>query len=78
MIKGLSSPQRKRMVSLKDLKPKIHEKALGPMKQREERKGLACQDKRIKESLVERTGLRSSEVAKGSGSSGRATQLRLD
>ena len=78
MIKGLSSPQGKRMVSPKDLKPKIHEKALGPMKQREERKGLAYQDQRIKKSLVERTGPRSSEAAKGSGSLGRAVQLRLD
>ena len=34
MIKGLSSPQGKRMVSPKDLKPKIHEKALGRRKER--------------------------------------------
>ena len=45
--------------------------ALGPMKQKEERKGPACQDHRITERLVEKTGPRSPEAAKGSGSSGR-------
>ena len=52
--------------------------ALGPMKQREERKGPACQDQRIKESPVERTRLGSLEPAKGSGSLGHAAQLRWD
>ena len=52
--------------------------ALGPMKQREERKGTTCQNHRIKESLVERIGSGSLEFAKGSRSSGRAAQLRWD
>ena len=52
--------------------------ALGPMKQREKRKGPACQDQRIKESPVQRTRPGSPEVANGLGSSGRAAQLRWD
>ena len=63
------------MVSPKDLKPKIHERiglrALETKKKK--RKGLACQDQRIKESPVERIGLGSPEATKGSRSSGRAT-----
>ena len=52
--------------------------ALGPMKQREERKDPAYQDQMIKESPVERTRSRSPEIAKGSRSLGHVAQLRWD
>jgi len=49
------------------------------MKWREERKkSPACQDQKIKESLVGRIGPGYLEAAKGSGSSGHATQLGWD
>ena len=59
-IKGLNSPQEKRMVGLSPLKKdlKLEPKkgqVLGPMKRRDERKKPACQDQKIKGSLVGRT-----------------------
>ena len=54
--KGLSS-QKKRMVGLKDLKPKIHKGVgfKGLWNRGKKENGLACQDQRTKESPVERT-----------------------
>ena len=57
--------KKKRMVSPKVLKPKIHGQ-----------KSLACQDQGIEESPTERAGPGSLGAAKGSGSQGRTAQLR--
>ena len=79
-IKGLSSPQEKRMAQVhqnKYLKPKTHERTGLKAHETEGRKekSPACQDQKIKESPVERIGSRYPEAAKGLGSSGCATQL---
>ena len=79
-IKGLSSPQEKRMAQVhqkKDLKPRTHKRTglrAHETKGRKE-KSPACQDKKIKESPVGKTGPGYLEAARGSGSLGRATQL---
>ena len=57
--------KKKRMVSAKDLKPKIHG-----------RKSLAYQDQGIKASPTERAGPGSLETGKGLGPLGHTAQLR--
>ena len=77
MIKGLSLPQGKRMVSPKDSEPKIHERTglrAHETRGRKKRPNLP----RSKDQREFRIGSGSPEAAKSSGSSGHAAQLRLD
>ena len=77
MIKGLSLPQGKRMVSPKDSEPKIHEKTglrAHETRGRKKRPNLP----RSEDQREFRIGSGSPEAAKSSGSSGHAAQLRLD
>ena len=83
ILKRLSPPQGKRMASPKDLKPKIHEEIglrAHETKGRKKRPSPPrSEDKRKKrKSLGERTGPRSLEDAKGSGSSRHAAQSKWD
>ena len=79
-IKGLSSPQEKRMVSpspsKKDLKPRTHERiGLRAYETKGKKEKAPCQDQKIKGNPVGRTGLGYPEAARGSGFSGRVAQL---
>ena len=77
MIKGLSPPQGKRMVSPKDLEPKIHERIglrAHETRGRKKRPNLP----RSEDQREFRTGPGSLEAAKSSGSLGHAAELRLD